>query len=375
MPIFLEFKPKKIIVKSNFQNIAHDILEAFSNIPSLANSNVSVSIRDKNNLAELFKIQIDGISVIDVESVNMLASIVKERIEDSNLPIYLSQTTLTGAALPGEALFLHQRLKPIRSKHARLLSKIEEVQIPEEFCCPLSGDIMDDPVYDTRSPSIHYDQDFLQYWLRKNHVKLMPHTKMPANQNHIKVNFDLKCRIVNFVKSTIEAYEAQKKRIILEKFNIKLTTDKKAINQALRRAIVFEDTYDDFFVLLSLGADVNAQDDNPTKRFTPLHLAIRENKTSFAMTLLQAGARIDVADAAGITVSQLIIQRLRSNDPEIQEILHNCDILGLKIPGVVKNPPPAIPTVVNQAALFSPPQQNRQPTAQEQIEAAMRRMA
>lgn len=353
MPLFLEFKPKKQIASSGSEKIIDDLMKSILKIPSIVHTSATINVAEKNGFIEFFKVTINGLSVIDNESAHMLHIIVSERLDDSELPFYVSGLTKSAAALPGEAAFLHERLKPLRSKNAKLLSKINVAEIPEDFCCKLSGEIMDEPVYDMRAPGVNYDQDFLQYWLRINEKKLMPHTNIPSEEFFIKVNFGLKARINDFIKNAVEAFEIDSRRKMLEKFKITETGDKKGINQALRRAAMLGAS-DEIELLLSIGADVNSQDENSQKRFTPLHLAIRENKINCSIRLLRLGARIDIPDAAGIMVSQLIIERLQARDPEIQPVVLNCDLLGLSMPGVSRVRQEAqIPHSQNQAGVFA----------------------
>ena len=355
MPLLLEFKPTTKIQMPN--PIVHEFLQSVDRTPYIPHQGIEANIkRDQGNFIEQINLRINGLSVIDEESENMLCSIIRERIKELNLPFRISGSSRHRAALPGEALFLHERFKPIRSKNSKLLAKIAGLEIPEEFCCLLSGDIMDEPVYDIRSPGVHYDQDFLEYCLRKSNKKLMPHTNVPCNASFIKTNFDLKIRIINFVKFSLQTAEIQNRGKILEKFKVGETSDKKSLNQALRRAAM-TGYGEDMGILLSLGANVNAQDDNPQKRYTALHLAIRENKIQNAVYLVSSGARIDIPDALGITATQLIVERHVLRDPEIQPLIYNCEIFGLSLPGVIRTPnqPPIAMQMArapNNAALF-----------------------
>lgn len=84
-----------------------------------------------------------------------------------------------------------------------------------------------------------------------------------------------------------------------------------AKEQAFRRA-AFYGMINDLAFLLSVGCvDIDAQDNNPKSRKTALHIAIsrsNQDKTflNSACFLLKQGARIDIEDAAGKTVEQLI---------------------------------------------------------------------
>lgn len=353
MPIFLKFKPTKEIASSEQ---ADQLCLSVLRLPSIIHQGAETSIKKNDkSLIEEVSLTIKGIAVIDEESLNMLFSIVSDRISDAELPFYVSETSLTHQ-IPGEGIFRHDRLKPLRSKNSKLLAKVADLKIPDEFCCKLSGDIMDDPVYDLRSPGISYDQDFLQYWLQKSEKKLMPHTNVPCNKSFLKLNFELKIKIIQFVDATLNAAEAKAREEILHKFKLSGASDKKALEQALRRAAM-SGNGDDIELVLSMGADVNAQDENPQKRNTAIHWAIQENKISNAVVLLTSGARIDIPNAKGETATTLILQRLSAQDPEIQPLALNCRLLGLKLAGANPVQQQSRPPVqaINGATLFRNP--------------------
>lgn len=106
------------------------------------------------------EIHIRGISVTDPESGNLFSTLIMDRLDDSELPFYLSGLAFV-PQMQNDALFLHERLRPLKSENSKLLSKLPKLEIPEEYCCPLSGDIIGTPIYDIRAPQVRYDRDFL----------------------------------------------------------------------------------------------------------------------------------------------------------------------------------------------------------------------
>ncbi|MCX7125452.1 MAG: hypothetical protein NTU49_06855 [Gammaproteobacteria bacterium] len=330
MPLFLKFTPTKNIVSDK---IVHELCEAILKMPSLIHQGTNITLsRNTQNCITLVDMEINGLAVVERESEKMLCSLITERLKDSELPFYLSSSFCT-LPLPTEGIFSHERFKPLRSKNARLLAKLSDLVVPEELCCKLSGDIMDDPVFDIRSPNICYDQDFLQYWLRKSEKKLMPHLNIPCDDYFLQINFDLKIKIINFVKDVLAAAQLDLKQKTFIKFKLSDKDDKKILNQALRRAAMSGDS-NDIAALLSFGADVNSQDDTPQKRNTALHWAIKENKISNAIRLVRSGGKIDIPDANGVTAFNLMVNRLAAHDQEIQPLILNCDLLGLPLPNI-----------------------------------------
>lgn len=251
--------------------------------------------------------------------------------------------------LPNEVRFLHTRFRPIKSKNSKLLSDVPCVIIPDEYCCPLSGDIMENPVYDIRAPQLRYDEIFLQYWIGKSYPKLVPHTQTPYNKDFLKVDFDLKIKITNFVKKTLEEHAVKKLEATLLKFKLPVTQDKSVLNQALRRAAMCG-THEDLSVLFSFAADVNARDENPEKMHTALHWALLEKKFLNASTLIYSGAKICIKSAKGITPLDLILKV--ENQEEKENLLFICKMHGL-IDSVASN----------NASLFHQQTQQQQQTA------------
>ncbi len=308
MPLNLEFTPKKKDIKADSQEVK-DFPSVILGMPYLINQGAEIVVNtDHDNNVTLFKLKIRGITVVDEESSNMLASVIFERLEEASDLFCLKTCGKCEQRLLGEGLFHHSRFKPIKSKNAKEVSRIKELNIPEEFCCPLSGDIIDHPVYDIRSPTVVYDYSFLKYWLDKSYPQLMPHTKLPFLKEFLKVNYELKLKIDNFVKSAIDSFEHDTLRKILSKCGLQYSEDKATLNLALLKlsescnAITFSD---DLSILFRFGVNVNAQD--PTKKHTSLHLILRNKQFSVAaLKLIYSGAKINIEDAQGITVFDII---------------------------------------------------------------------
>jgi len=73
------------------------------------------------------------------------------------------------------------------------MSPIKDI-IPPEFRCPLSLDIMIDPVI--LSDGHSYERKYITQWIQQNPVS--PITKQPISEQEIKPNVDLKQKIQNW---------------------------------------------------------------------------------------------------------------------------------------------------------------------------------
>ena len=84
------------------------------------------------------------------------------------------------------------------------------------------------------------------------------------------------------------------------KFKLEREAIVPSVETALRRAVV-SGTLDDVYFLARQVGNINAQDDNPTKRKTALHWAVTTSKIAAIDILIAAGARADIKDAVGKT--------------------------------------------------------------------------
>ena len=89
-------------------------------------------------------------------------------------------------------------------KNAKTLSEIsgfDSKTIPEIFCCAISTEIMDDPVYDPKHPQYKFDRKHIERWLA-NGSNNNPYTRTPLTKAQLVCDEDLKIRIQHFVSLT-----------------------------------------------------------------------------------------------------------------------------------------------------------------------------
>jgi hypothetical protein len=100
------------------------------------------------------------------------------------------------------------------------------------------------------------------------------------------------------------------------------------VEKALRMA-AFNNKTADLTVLATLVKNINAQDENPTKKFTALHLAVTKKHIDVIRILKSFNAKSDIADANGITV----LQKVRELDMnEISSIFRDDLIVARRTP-------------------------------------------
>ena len=276
------------------------LFQLVAQTPEIPNSGLSAKLTEKPASTKV-EVLIKGVSLEDSESGVMFTNIIRARLGEDESPFRLTAVTRF-APEPHEITFDHVRLRPKTTRNHERTKNIPNLEVPPEFICPLGGVIMDNPVYDVRSPSYICDESFLLYWLNKTDQREMPHTRLPSKPSLIKHKSVLKSGIVRFVSLAEEAHENKKLQSLLDELKCNAPVD---LNKALRRAACYKEASDVEF-LLRCGADVNAKDTAEEKGFTALHLALRKRRLDIAVNLIWCGSSVSIKSATGVTQADLI---------------------------------------------------------------------
>ena len=73
---------------------------------------------------------------------------------------------------------------------------------PDEFICPITYDIMENPVYITTEKKYSYEKDALVRWLYINNSS--PITRIPCNGIKISENVELRTQIAKWIDNTVQ---------------------------------------------------------------------------------------------------------------------------------------------------------------------------
>ncbi len=84
------------------------------------------------------------------------------------------------------------------------LEPYPDVEIPDEFRCLISHDIMTVPAYDPRCPQHKFDLLVIRWWLNEEKQE-NPYTREPLQESDLIVDEVLKARIDEFVAGTLRA--------------------------------------------------------------------------------------------------------------------------------------------------------------------------
>lgn len=329
MTIELVFSPTQpvVIEETEIERMNHSIIS----IPYLLNTGAKTSVSyDEHKRVTSVVICLEGLSVIDQNSHNMMVNIIRRRLKDDSLPFCLSKSSFGNSYARGDAVFLAERLRPAESLNSKQLAQINfpDTQVPTNFICSISAQVMDHPVYDLRAPDQKFEKAQLMFWLDQHLPSYMPSTRLPYLNQYIKADNNLMYEINNFVEDKMKDHDFLMLRQLFEKLKIPLGDSVPAINdleKAFRRVALSGDG-SQFLLLFKFGVQIDAQDDNPSKRFTALHWALKSGNYEVASTLLAYGARLNIPDANGITALNLI--RRAPEDKKIQ-LLHVAQIHNL----------------------------------------------
>lgn len=91
--------------------------------------------------------------------------------------------------------------------YAVKLENFPDVNIPDNFLCGISGNIMMNPVYDPNHPQQKYDLLVLEVWVHKHATN--PCTRAPLVMENLVYDEDLKAQIDEFMTETLAAQRLQ----------------------------------------------------------------------------------------------------------------------------------------------------------------------
>ncbi len=103
---------------------------------------------------------------------------------------------------------------PELGQNAKTLSELANFDItgiPEEFCCSVSQEIMDDPVYDPAHPQYKFERQWIERSLQNKAEN--PFTRTPLCIDHLVSDGQLKSEIEAFVQNAKDALKQNNMRV------------------------------------------------------------------------------------------------------------------------------------------------------------------
>lgn len=179
--------------------------EAFDRVIAILSDNTEISPGVKDNILA---------DVANLQYVLMLNqrpgrrnALDQERaanwIELLSAIYYLNEQANNGAMLPQPANNPNVIPNPPKGENADKLAGINfQGEIPEEFCCLLSSEIMTDPVYDPRCSQYKFEKSWITHWLLKNSTH--PCTRDGLTSSGLRSDSELKGRINEFVAQQLQ---------------------------------------------------------------------------------------------------------------------------------------------------------------------------
>ncbi|KAM7250477.1 hypothetical protein ACFE04_022360 [Oxalis oulophora] len=167
----------------------------------------SSSLETSSIIREAARDQVEGVG----PSSDILIKIAGSLSLRSNQEILIEAVALEKlkenaeqAEKAGEAEFIEQIIALITRMHERLAvikqsQTNSPVPIPADFCCPLSLELMTDPVIVASGQT--YERAFIKQWINLG-LTVCPKTRQPlAHTNHLIPNYTVKALIANWCES------------------------------------------------------------------------------------------------------------------------------------------------------------------------------
>lgn len=86
---------------------------------------------------------------------------------------------------------------------------ISSREIPAQYKCSITDEVMDVPVYDPRLPAVKFDRKNIVFYLEHNLKPTHPHTRQPLKARDLVVDVVLKADIEAWMKSSLVIYSNQ----------------------------------------------------------------------------------------------------------------------------------------------------------------------
>lgn len=244
--------------------------------------------------------------------------------------VFISETGFN--PLEGDEIYnLDAAVKSVSSNETMLRTLLlRDTEIPAEFKCHISGQVMDSPVSLRQNPGVYYNKAHLKLHLftKPTHQQLNPVTQSKVDPvKDVVKDANLKLRIRDFIAQKIKE-KANSRAAELQSVLNKYCPDGQAtiarLNAVLRVCAASNDLNAARLLLSTVKPDINDCDTRPDSRRTALHYAISAGHTEMTRLLIDHQARIDIKDALGKTP---IIYALESGQPDlIKAVMPDVDV-------------------------------------------------
>lgn len=316
---FTEKEPGLFTEQLDMVNVSNAMLKKFAEVGLLSGFQQGSRI-----CVETCSITLEypGITAEDGEVVKFIIRKVEEIIKEVNLSDICSVSSASKQDCNGDKIIRLNHLKPRETKNSMLLKNILPMEdVPEEYLCQLSQEIIDEPVYTTKRPDIFYNKNHLTHWLYSRSNPLDPYTNQAINAiNDVIFDADKKKEIDAFVSTKLKEgllLKQKKFQTAVKKHTGEEKITQANIDKAFRTAAARNEV-NDLAILFHKVTSINAQDDNPIRKRTALHWAIEKGSVDCVKWLLDNKAEINIPDANNKTALDYASD---SNNDEIKQLV------------------------------------------------------
>lgn len=229
---------------------------------------------------------------------------------------------------------LEDHLSAETRNHKLLNEFVADSDIPEEFRCAITQQIMDSPVSLRGAPGRYYEKSHLKRYLytRQEKDQLGPFTRVKVDPFSDMISESaLKQRINEYAKQRMAEVlksRAQLTATVREKYSVEHYPKSEHLHSAFRQAAAANDLDAAVVFIENYAVNINAADSNPASKKTALHHAVYAGHHDMVELLVKSGARTSEMDASG---KSLIVYALEKGDARLIKILlGNIDLTKLQ---------------------------------------------
>ena len=215
----------------------------------------------------------------------------------------------------GQPIYPYIKIENFKPANTRVNESILDglvENIPENYKCTLTTEVMDNPVYVSMQPTIFFEEDNLRYWLYQQNKEIDPISKLPMfkhpisqqlmSLNDIRKNDQLSEEIKQFANQQFSQKFVEKNQRLIEKMNFYGCNEKTQENleKAIRKAAAANDL-EGLKLFAEITSELHAVDSNPDSKRNGLHWAAIKGSTQTFEYLLNQFVNPLVPDAKGKT--------------------------------------------------------------------------
>ncbi len=152
-----------------------------------------------------FSIIFRGMCALETDEKNFIVRELTAILHEMGLSKVIFINVLEVQSLADDIVFTSKIYESELTSSQRLVEvcQTKSDDIPEEYICAISSQLMDEPVYFKGNPEVKFDYNKIRFWLYKQSVPHHPHTRVRVMDSDVIHDFELKVKINAFKSELI----------------------------------------------------------------------------------------------------------------------------------------------------------------------------